>query len=117
MNLSPAWVPFLVSHGFDAVHWATIGRASAADWEILAYSETNAFILFTHDLDFGRLLAAGRTAGPSVIQVREQDVLPSATGDVVIQAINASRSYLETGALVTVDRARARIRLLPIVRE
>jgi predicted nuclease of predicted toxin-antitoxin system len=35
MNLSPAWVPFLASHGFEAVHWATVGSPSAPDPEIL----------------------------------------------------------------------------------
>ncbi len=38
MNLSPEWVPVLTVHGFDAVHWCTIGAASAPDWEIIAYA-------------------------------------------------------------------------------
>jgi predicted nuclease of predicted toxin-antitoxin system len=71
-------------------------------------------VVFTHDLDFGMLLAARKSCGPSVIQVRTQDVLPSAIGDVVLRAIEAAREHLETGAIVTVDVARNRIRLLPI---
>jgi predicted nuclease of predicted toxin-antitoxin system len=60
------------------------------------------------------LLAANKTNGPSVIQVRLQDVLPSAIGEAVLRAIRAAQPHLETGALVTVDAMRQRIRLLPI---
>jgi predicted nuclease of predicted toxin-antitoxin system len=29
MNLSPSWVDRLAQHGFEAVHWSTIGCDSA----------------------------------------------------------------------------------------
>jgi len=51
---------------------------------------------------------------PSVIQIRSQDVLPSVIGATVVRAIAATRAHLETGALITIDPARHRIRLLPI---
>jgi predicted nuclease of predicted toxin-antitoxin system len=114
MNLSPMWVQFLVAHGIEAAHWSTIGKASAPDSLILDYAAANGFVVFTHDLDFGMLLAARKSHGPSVIQVRTQDVLPSAIGGVVLRAIEAGRQHLETGAIVTVDLVRNRIRLLPI---
>lgn len=60
------------------------------------------------------LLAALGTNRPSVIQVRSQDVLPAAIGDMVIRAIRAAEPHLEDGALVTVDPVRHRVRLLPI---
>jgi hypothetical protein len=34
MNLSPSWVDRLARHGFEAVHWSSIGAASAPDHEI-----------------------------------------------------------------------------------
>ena len=114
MNLSPLWVSFLASHGFAAVHWSTVGHASAPDTEIMEFAVVNGCIVFTHDLDFGMLLSAQRTTGPSVIQVRSQDVLPSAIGEVVLRAIRTAQPDLEKGALVTVEPARHRIRLLPI---
>jgi predicted nuclease of predicted toxin-antitoxin system len=114
MNLSPMWVHFLVAHGIEAAHWSTIGKTSAPDSRILDYAASNGFVVFTHDLDFGMLLAARKSHGPSVIQVRTQDVLPSAIGGVVLRAIEAGRQHLETGAIVTVDLVRNRIRLLPI---
>jgi predicted nuclease of predicted toxin-antitoxin system len=38
MNLSLLWVPFLASHGYEAIHWSTIGDISAPDAEILQYA-------------------------------------------------------------------------------
>jgi predicted nuclease of predicted toxin-antitoxin system len=114
MNLSPTWVPFLVNHGIEAIHWSTIGESSAPDWQIFDYAASDKLVVFTHDLDFGTLLAARKTRGPSVIQIRAQDVLPSAIGDIVLRAIDAGRDHLEAGAIVTVEPARNRIRLLPI---
>jgi predicted nuclease of predicted toxin-antitoxin system len=114
MSLSPYWVPFLVDHGFEAVHWSQIGRASAPDREIFEYASKNKFVVFTHDLDFGTLLAAQRTNSPSVLQIRSQDILPASIGALVLRAIVATYSQLQAGALVTIDPARHRIRLLPI---
>ena len=95
------------------MHRASVGPPAAADSQILAYAEANAHVIFTHDLDFGALLAALRTRGPSVLQVRTQDPLPQAIGDAVVSALETTRSHLEAGALVTVDRIRNRIRVLP----
>ena len=114
MNLSPLWVRFLAGKGFDRVHWSSIGPPSAPDTQIMDHAARNQMIVFTHDLDFGALLANRKSSRPSVVQVRTQDVLPSAIGDIVLRALHASRSQLEAGALVTVDPNRHRIRLLPI---
>lgn len=114
MNLSPLWSSFLQENGFVALHWSMVGAVDAADAEIMAYAEANHLIVLTHDLDFGTLLASRKTKGPSVVQVRTQDVLPSAAGPVVLKALQSARMHLETGALVTVDFYRHRIRLLPI---
>jgi predicted nuclease of predicted toxin-antitoxin system len=114
MNLSPIWVQFLAAHGIEAVHWSTIGQATAPDSQILNHAASYGFVVFTHDLDFGMLLAAQKSRGPSVIQVRTQDVLPSAIGVVVLCAIEACRDHLESGAIVSVDLGQNRIRLLPI---
>lgn len=114
MNLSPKWAPFFAEYGIDAAHWSTIGDPTASDSQILDYAYTHGFVVFTHDLDFGALLAARKSRGPSVIQVRTQDLLPMAIGTIVLRAIQVSQTYLESGALITVEPAQNRIRLLPI---
>jgi predicted nuclease of predicted toxin-antitoxin system len=58
MNLSPLWVPFLSDAGFASVHWSSVGAHSAPDIEIIEYASENSWLMFTHNLDFGALLAA-----------------------------------------------------------
>ena len=60
------------------------------------------------------LPGAMKTNSPSVVQMRCQDVLPAAVGDMVVRAILIAEPHLKAGALVTVDSRRHRIRLLPI---
>ena len=57
MNLSPEWVPVFESHAFKAVHWSSIGDPSAPDTSIMQWARENEAVVFTHDLDFGTLLA------------------------------------------------------------
>ncbi len=114
MNLSPIWVPLLEKSGCKAVHWSHIGMPNAPDSEILEYARINRFTVFTHDLDFGSLLAATNAKCPSVIQVRTQDVTPESIGQLVITAIFMFQHYLENGALITVDEKKMRARILPL---
>ncbi len=44
MNLSPSWVERLARHGFEAVHWSTIGVATAPDVEILAWARQHSLV-------------------------------------------------------------------------
>ncbi len=117
MNLSPEWVPLLRRHGIEAIHWSSIGACTAPDHEIMAWARENDAVVFTHDLDFGSLLAHTQAGRPSVIQVRTQNVTPHHLGDLILNALNACRSALIQGALVTVDEAKSRVRILPIRRE
>jgi len=114
MNLSPDWVSVLQGGGFDAIHWSGVGDACAKDAVIMEYARTNGFVVLTHDLDFGTLLALTHAKGPSVIQVRAQDIMPAALGKRVIAILQQQRATLENGALVTIDEAKARMRVLPI---
>ena len=114
MNLSPLWIPFLEQNGFEAIHWSDVGAANAPDIEIMEHARSGGYAILTHDLDFGRLLATQAIGGPSVTQIRTQDVLPQVIGSLVVNALRAARPYLESGALVTIDPAQHRIRLLPI---
>ena len=116
MNLSPLWEGFFRSHGYPAQHWYRVGPATAPDEHILAWARDEAYVVFTKDLDFGRLLALTRAHGPSVIQVRTEDVLPEAIGDLVLDALGGHREILEAGALIVIDPKAARARILPIVR-
>jgi len=114
MNLSPSWVPFLRSAGIDAVHWSGVGAPNAPDTELMEWARDNDAIVFTNDLDFSALLAATRGVGPSVVQTRMQNLLPSAIGSVILNVLVEHADQLHVGALVTVDNRGSRIRILPL---
>lgn len=114
MNLSPDWVPLLASHGWSAVHWSTVGNPKASDQAIMDWSAENGYVVFTHDLDFGTMLALSHTRSPSVLQVRAKDILPDHLGSLVIAALKQHSDDLSSGALVVVDERRNRVRVLPI---
>ena len=114
MNLSPEWVGFLQSAGWEAIHWSTVGNPRAEDEEIMVWARAQEHVVFTHDLDFGTLLALTRAGSPSVIQVRTQDVTPGAIGALVVGALRQFEGALEKGALIVLDEARARARILPL---
>jgi len=114
MNLPPRWVQFLVNAGWDAVHWFQVGAPTASDREIMAWAGKNGYVVFTHDLDFSAILAATQGEGPSVIQVRTQNILPEAIGNIVIDAIKKFQSELDKGVILTIEPHRARVRILPL---
>jgi predicted nuclease of predicted toxin-antitoxin system len=117
MNLSPRWVELLNKAGFEAVHWSTIGSGRAADVEIMTFARQEDYVLLTHDLDFGAILAATRGQKPSVVQLRSENLSIEVIGQSVINALREVATDLENGALVTIDPGRTRVRVLPLVRE
>lgn len=42
----------------------------------MAYARSNNYVVLTHDLDFGAILAATHGEKPSVVQIRAEDVSP-----------------------------------------
>ena len=117
MNLSPQWVEVLMSEGHDCVHWSEIGPPNAPDREILLWARSNGYVVFTHDLDFGAILAATKADSPSVLQLRTQDISPRRIGESVVSAFKQFEELLSQGALVSIDQKRARARILPFSRQ
>ena len=116
MNLSPRWVDALVAEGIEAVHWSTVGRATAPDVEIMGYARLHGFVVLTHDLDFSAILAATGGEGPSVIQIRAEDISPEALCGAVARSLRQMAAELESGVLLTIDSKRTRLRILPLLR-
>ena len=114
MNLSPEWVQALRKHGWQAVHCSAVGDPRASDKEIMEWATTHQYVVFTHDLDFGTMLALSHEVGPSVLQIRAEDTLPDHLERSVIAALNQHEADLSVGALVVVDESRSRVRVLPI---
>ena len=114
MNLSPDWVAVLKTHGWSAVHWSSVGDPRASDDAIMNWAVMNEYVVMTHDLDFGAMLALSHARGPSVLQVRAEDILPDHLEGLVIAALKQHASDLASRALVIVDESRSRVRVLPI---
>lgn len=115
MNLTPAWVEFLAQHGIERVHWSSIGDPKADDQTIMDHAREMGSVVFTHDLDFGNILGVTHARGPSVIQARVADPIPSVIGLAVVSAIVEHVEHLRRGALITLDPDRSRARILPIL--
>jgi predicted nuclease of predicted toxin-antitoxin system len=114
MNLSPEWIAYLAAAGFEAIHWSTLGDSRAEDTAIMDWARKNHCAVFTHDLDFGTVLALTNAQGPSVMQVRTQDVTPDAIGKLIVTNLRRFERELIDGALVIIEHARSRVRILPL---
>ena len=114
MNLSPLWVRALESHGFSAIHWSSVGDGRATDSEVMNWAQKNGHIVITNDLDFGAILAVTGATAPSVLQVRAQDVAPEHLAELVVRGLRQYEPILKQGALITIDEARLRSRVLPL---
>lgn len=116
MNLSPEWVPILQEQGWEAVHWSSIGDPGDPDRVIFDYAADRGYVVFTHDLDFGAILAASGAKTPSVVQLRVQDVSTKALRATAVTLFRSLIEAIDVGALVIVDQNRTRVRILPLSR-
>ena len=80
----------------------------------MTWARERGFVVITHDLDFSALLATTQAGGPSVLQVRTQDVLPDAVGSDVVRVLRQHQNALEQGAIISVDELTSRVRVPPI---
>lgn len=114
MNLSPVWVQYFSENAFVSRHWSQIGKATDPDNVIFEYAKQNGFIVFTHDLDFGAILAATNAKAPSVFQIRSHNLLPEAIGPTVLKCFHDYGDFLRSGCLITLFDQKSKIRLLPL---
>jgi hypothetical protein len=114
LNLSPSWVGFCAK----PVLKRRIGIISVPPMprtvSFLLGREITDTSIFTHDLDFGALLATTRAESPSVFQLRTDDVSPDALAPRAIELLRRFTPQLLAGALIVVDEMRERIRILPL---
>lgn len=114
MNLSPRWVDVLADAGIESIHWSSVGETTASDSFIMAFAKGAGYVVLTHDLDFGSILAATHGDKPSVIQIRSRTLSTAAIGPFVVKTLIQMEAEIESGALLTIEPPRARIRLLPL---
>ena len=117
MNLSPEWEGYFRKNNVEAIHWSKLGNSKASDSEIFNYARTNGFIIFTHDLDFSAMLAHSNSDGPSVIQIRNQNILPETSGKSILSVLESYKELLKQGVLIVIEEFHHRIRILPLNRK
>jgi predicted nuclease of predicted toxin-antitoxin system len=81
----------------------------------MEYAHEHGLVVVTHDLDFGAILATTLAAGPSVVQVRTQNLFSDKFVSTILAVLRRFEVELRNGALVIVDEDRSRVRVLPIV--
>ena len=114
MNLSPEWEEYFHKNNIDSIHWSKVGNPKAGDSEIFRYARENNFVIFTHDLDFSAMLAHSNSFGPSVIQIRNQNILPEISGKTILSIIESYKELIDQGVLIVIEEYQHRIRILPL---
>ena len=82
----------------------------------MQWAIANGYVVFTHDLDFGTMLALSGFDGPRVLQVRCLNVLPEAIGTLVLSLLKTYGAEIEQGELVVADERCEPVRSLPLKR-
>jgi predicted nuclease of predicted toxin-antitoxin system len=100
--------------GIDTLHVGEVGLAAATDNEILEKGRQESRVVVTLDADFHSLLTFSKAVFPSVIRIRIEGLTGSRAANVIKEAVLRSKEDLESGALVTVQPGRIRIRRLPL---
>lgn len=70
--------------------------------------------MLTQDLDFSAILAATSGTKPSVVQLRSDNLDPEVIGAKVTSALRLLENELNSGALLSIDPERTRVRILPL---
>ena len=43
MNLNSLWVESMSGHGFDTIHWSTVGESTAPETQIIEFAAANGY--------------------------------------------------------------------------
>jgi predicted nuclease of predicted toxin-antitoxin system len=88
----------------------------APDADVVAHARADSTVVLTFDLDFGDVLALGVHDKLSVIIFRLSDERPESVNRRFAVILDDCAAVLESGALISVEDTRYRVRKLPIGR-
>jgi predicted nuclease of predicted toxin-antitoxin system len=101
--------------GVETIHVGDVGYASADDADIIEFARQGGFVIVTLDADFHALLALSGAIAPSVTRIRMEGLRSEALTSLLRTILQLWGKELESGAVVTAQEERLRIRRLPLV--
>lgn len=105
----------LAEAGHEAVHVRDYGLREAEDVVIFERAAREGRVVVSADTDFGTLLAVRQETAPSVILFRRGTPrVPRAQVELLVANLPSVSEALAAGAIVVLEKARVRIRSLPI---
>ena len=117
MGISMGTVCALRGTGHDVVHLRERGLERMPDSDILDLARAEGRTVLTFDLDFGDLMAANCERMPSVVIFRLWDERPVSVNPKLLDVIENRHDELVSGAIITIEDTRHRIRHLPLFGE
>lgn len=114
MPLSPLLATWLVGHGHDAVHAASVGLATSSDSHIIDVARRERRTIVTADLDYPRLLATARSTEPSLILFRGGNWSEADVRTRMAMLLSSFETNEIENSILVVERERIRRRHLPL---
>lgn len=117
MPVSSSLLEVLGSHGHEGVHANQIGKARAADEELLTLARREERIIITADLDFPRLLALSFAVGPGIILFRGGNYSDKEMRNLLERVLEGVLPENLKNSICVVDQKRIRVTRLPITKK
>ncbi len=107
-------IDFLGTLGYSAIHLNDLNLNTLPDPDILKKAREEGYVLLTHDLGFGELVAATKGSLPGVIIFRLRNMHPNRVNHYLHKTLAEYKDSLEHGAIISVTDGQIRVRQLPI---
>jgi predicted nuclease of predicted toxin-antitoxin system len=114
MPLSPSVADWLRGRGHDAVHATQVGLGRTPDAIILQRAQVQSRILLAADLDYPRLLALAKSAGPGLNLFRGGNFSEQGILDRLAKALAVIPDTKIVSSIIVIEQSRIRRRDLPI---
>ena len=114
MPVTPQAVAYLQAAGHEAVHASLVGLASATDTRILEVARAEGRVVVTADLDYPRLVATAKAAGPGIILFRGGSYSDADMLRLLSRVLGRAEQLDVEHSITVVERGRIRRRALPI---
>jgi predicted nuclease of predicted toxin-antitoxin system len=117
MGISQVVVAWLQAQGHEATHLRDEGLHRLENGEIVTKAFREPRVILTWDLDFTEILALSGRHQVSAVIFRLVNTRSAHVIERLARVLQEAAQDLEDGAIISVEEARHRVRLLPLGRE